>query len=46
MNIRNVLDTLKLYVGESKDSEHQIFVAHSLFSVGSFEVRSWLRQRV
>ena len=26
MNIRNVLDTLKLYVGESKDSEHQIFV--------------------
>jgi hypothetical protein len=31
MNIRNVLDALKLYVGESKDSEHQTFVKPRIF---------------
>jgi hypothetical protein len=33
MNVRNVLDALKLYVGESKDREHQIFVKPGIFCV-------------
>ena len=33
MNIRNVRDALKLYVGESKDSERQTCVKSGIFCV-------------